>query len=64
MYKLLNVSKLFMVACFFVSLFLFDGTVGASQTIKVSEVKCRMNFTMKSWSFLYKSGKGDWKHLL
>lgn len=27
-------------------------------TAKAAAVECRMNFTMQSWSFFYKSGKG------
>lgn len=52
MYKLLKISKCFILTGFFISLFLF------SSTVKATDIDCRMNFTLKSWSFFYKSGKG------
>ena len=47
-----NIPKWVVLIGFFSSLFLFSSTVVAG------EVECRMNFTMKSWSIFYKSGKG------
>lgn len=58
MYKLLKVSKQVVLTGCFISLFLLGGTANAVEQTKAGEVECRMNFTMKSWSFLYKSGKG------
>ena len=45
--------KLGVLTCFILSLFLF------SSIVEAADVKCRMNFTMKSWSVFYKSGKGS-----
>jgi hypothetical protein len=56
MYKLSNISKHIIFTGFFVSLFLFG--ISTKATASTKEVECRMNFTMKSWSFFYKSGKG------
>lgn len=47
-----NILKLGVLTCFFLSIFIF------SSIVEAAEVKCRMNFTMKSWSVFYKSGKG------
>lgn len=52
MKKILKISKWVGVMGLLISLFLFAGAA------KASEVECRMNFTIKSWSFFYKSGKG------
>lgn len=46
-----HIAKLIIVS-FFISLFSFGSRAMAS------EVECRMNFTLRSWSFFYKSGKG------
>lgn len=58
MCKLLKVSKQVVITGCFVSLLLLGGTAKSAEGVKSAEVECRMNFTMKSWSFLYKSGKG------
>jgi hypothetical protein len=47
-----HVSKRIVLSAFFIALFLLGSTARAT------EVECRMNFTLKSWSFFYKSGKG------
>lgn len=52
MRRTLIVSKWVVLASFSIFIFVF------SSTVKAAEVECRMNFTMKSWSVFYKSGKG------
>ncbi len=39
--------------------FLMTGFHFTSERVEASETKCTMNYTMKSWSVFYKSGKGS-----
>lgn len=55
MLNFFNESKRVLIFGIFIALILFCGNV------KAAHVDCRMNFTLKSWSFLYKSGKGTGK---
>lgn len=49
-----SISRLIMIASFSVFLFSISGTPARAE-----ETQCKMNFTMKSWSAFYKSGKGN-----
>lgn len=49
-----NISKKIIIASVFFGCFFSTNEALA----KTGEIKCRMNFTLKSWSFFYKSGKG------
>lgn len=55
MLNFFNYSKRVVVICCLIIFTLFCSNV------KAAHVDCRMSFTLKSWSFLYKSGKGTGK---
>lgn len=54
MNKHLRISKWIILAS--VPLFIFSLGSGS---VRAAETQCKMHFTMKSWSFFYKSGKGN-----
>lgn len=53
MKKYFQTSKYLSLAAFPLFIFLFGTT-----PVQAADTQCKMNFTMKSWSVFYKSGKG------
>ncbi len=55
MNKYFSFSKRIVLASFAVFIFFLSGNFANAAV----ETECKMRFTMKSWSFFYKSGKGQ-----